>query len=95
MKLTSITALDVDSIEGKQLDLCKSNIIFSDVDCFCLQEKRKMKPEVFCVPNTSATASAMSMAGSMAGDTQISAVKAGETFRLRLEMGELLAPMQI
>ena len=37
------------SIEGKQLDLCKRNIIFCHVDCFCLQErkKRKMKPEVF------------------------------------------------
>ena len=37
------------SIEGKQLNLCRGNIIFSRVDSFCLQErkKRKMKPEVF------------------------------------------------
>ena len=47
-------------IEGKQLNLCKGNIIFCHVDCFCLQGKKtKMKPEVFCVPNTEATASAM------------------------------------
>ena len=50
--------IDVHSIEGKQLDLCKDNIILSRVHCFCLQEeKREIKPEVFCVPNTSATAS--------------------------------------
>ena len=47
------------SIEGKQLNLCKGNIIFCHVDCFCLQEKRKMKPDVFCVPNTEATTSAI------------------------------------
>ena len=36
------------SIEGKQLNLCRGNIIFCHVDSFCLQEeKRKMKPEVF------------------------------------------------
>ena len=47
------------SIDGKQVDICKGNIILSHEDCFCLQEKKgKMKPEVFCVPNTSATASA-------------------------------------
>ena len=40
MTLTSGT------IEGKQLDLCKRNIIFCHVDCFCLQE-RKMTLEVF------------------------------------------------
>ena len=53
--------IDVGSIAGKQLNLCKGNIIFCHVDCFCLQErkKRKMKSEVFCVSNTSATASAM------------------------------------
>ena len=28
-------------IEGKQLDLCKCNIIFCHVDCFCLQEKKE------------------------------------------------------
>ena len=34
-------------IEGKQFDLCKCNITFCHIDCFCLQErkKRKMKPE--------------------------------------------------
>ena len=37
------------SIEGKQLNLCRGNIIFCYVDCFCLQEreKKKMKPVVF------------------------------------------------
>ena len=37
------------SIEGKQLDVCKCNIIFCHVDCFCLQERKKlrMNPEVF------------------------------------------------
>ena len=29
------------SIEGKQLNLCKCNIIFCHVDSFCLQEKIK------------------------------------------------------
>ena len=29
------------SIEGNQLDLCKCNIIFCHVDCFCLQEKKE------------------------------------------------------
>ena len=47
------------SIEGKQLNLCKGNIIFCHVDCFCIQGERKMKPEVFCILNTEATASAM------------------------------------
>ena len=38
------------SIEGNQLSLCKDNVIFCHVDCFCLQgNKRKIKPEVFCV----------------------------------------------
>ena len=51
--------IDVGSIEGRQLDLCKGNIILSHADCFCLQgKKRKMKPS-FCVPNTSVTVSAM------------------------------------
>ena len=27
-------------IERKQLDMCKGNIIFCHVDCFCLQEKK-------------------------------------------------------
>ena len=52
--------LTLGSTEGKQLNLCKSNIIFCHVDCFCMHGgKRKMKPEVFCVPNTEATASAV------------------------------------
>ena len=47
------------SIEGKQLDLYKGNIIFYHVDSFCLQErKRKMKREVFSDPYTEATVSA-------------------------------------
>ena len=33
------------SIEGKQLDLCKCNIIFCHVDCFCLQEREKKEDE--------------------------------------------------
>ena len=33
--------IDVGSIEGKQLDLCKSNIIFCHVDCFCLQGEKE------------------------------------------------------
>ena len=37
-------------IEGKQLDLCKGNIIFCYVDCFCLQEKRKMKEKYLAFP---------------------------------------------
>ena len=39
--------IDVIGIKGKQLDLCKGNMIFCHVDCLCLQEKR-VKPEVFC-----------------------------------------------
>ena len=36
-------------LREKQLDLCKGDIIFCHVDCFCLQERKekKMKPEVF------------------------------------------------
>ena len=42
MRLTSV------SIEGKQLNLYRGNIIICHVDSFCLQgKKRKMKPEVF------------------------------------------------
>ena len=51
--------IDVGSIEGKQLDLCKCNIIFCHVDCFCLQGKKDNEGEVFCVPNTLETTSAM------------------------------------
>ena len=29
------------SIEGKQLNLCRGNIIFCHVDSFCLQEEEK------------------------------------------------------
>ena len=32
-----------DSIGGKQLDLCKGNVIFCRVDCFCLQERKGIK----------------------------------------------------
>ena len=46
------------SIEGKQLILCRGNIIFCHVDSGCLQKKRKMKREVFSDPYTEATASA-------------------------------------
>ena len=38
------------SIKGKQLNLCKGNIIFCHVDCFCLQKKRKMKEKYFAFP---------------------------------------------
>ena len=40
MKLTSV------SIEGKQLNLCKGNIIFCHVDFFCLQGKIKGSKEL-------------------------------------------------
>ena len=36
---------DVGSIEGKQLNLCRGNIIFCHVDCFCLQERKKKEDE--------------------------------------------------
>ena len=49
------------SIEGKQLNLCRGNIMFFHVDSFCLQgKKRKMKREVFSDSNTEATALAIS-----------------------------------
>ena len=41
------------------MDLRKGNIILSMQAAFVYRKKRKMKPEVFCVPNTSATASAI------------------------------------
>ena len=44
MTLTSVV------LREKQLDLCEGNIIRSHVDCFCLQEKSNMKPEVFALP---------------------------------------------
>ena len=47
------------SIEGKQLNLCRGNIMFCHVDFFCLQEKRKMKREVLSDSNNEATASAI------------------------------------
>ena len=54
-----VMTLRLGSIEGTQLNLCKGNNIFCHVDCFCLQGKKKrIKPEVFSVSNTSATASA-------------------------------------
>ena len=55
MKITSITQIQssvslkwelcndidrLDSIERKQLNLCKRNIIFCHVDCFCVQAKK-------------------------------------------------------
>ena len=52
MKLTSV------SNEGKQLNLCRGNTTFCHVDFFCLQEKGKMKREVFSDSYTEATASA-------------------------------------
>ena len=36
-----ITLTDVCSTEGKQMVMCKGNIIFCHVDCFCLQEERR------------------------------------------------------
>ena len=33
------------SIEGKQLNLCRGNIIFCHVDCFRLQEREKKEDE--------------------------------------------------
>ena len=50
--------IGVSSIEGQQLDLCKGDIIFYHVDCFCLQEKHENEGEAFCVPSTEVTASA-------------------------------------
>ena len=44
---------------GKLLDLCKGNIIFCHVDCFCLQEEMEDEGEVFCDPFSEATASAL------------------------------------
>ena len=41
------------SIEGKQLDLYKRNVIFCHVDCFCLQERKKKEDEarsIFLLP---------------------------------------------
>ena len=55
MKLSN--EIDVGSVEGK-LDLCKRNVIFCHVDCFCLQEKKE-EEEVFYVPYTEATVPAM------------------------------------
>ena len=40
--------IDVCSIEGKQSDLCKGNIIFCHVDCFCLQEREDEVRSIFC-----------------------------------------------
>ena len=34
------------SIEGKQLNVCRGNIIFCHVDSFCLQERKKKEDEV-------------------------------------------------
>ena len=45
------------SIEGKQLNLCRGNIIFCHVDSFCLQEEMEDE-EVFYDPYAEATASA-------------------------------------
>ena len=36
------------NIEGKQLNLCKGNIIFSQVDWFCLQEEKDEARSIFC-----------------------------------------------
>ena len=48
--------IDVSCIEGKQLGLCKGNIIFFHEDCICLQENKRS--EVFYANITLATASA-------------------------------------
>ena len=47
----------IDVFKAKQSDMCKRNVIFCHVDCLFTGEK--MKPEVFCAPNTSATVSAL------------------------------------
>ena len=39
MRLTSVV------LRENQLDLCKGNIIFCHVDCFCLQERKKKEDE--------------------------------------------------
>ena len=39
--------------------MCKGNVIFCHVDCFCLQEEKEDEREVFSVAYTEATASAM------------------------------------
>ena len=36
-----VMTLTSGTIEGKQLKLCRGYIIFCDVDCFCLQEKKE------------------------------------------------------
>ena len=54
MKLTSV------SIEGKQLNLCRGNIIFCHGIPFAYREKRKMKRELFSDSYTEATPSAIS-----------------------------------
>ena len=37
------------SIEGKQLNLCRGNIIFCHVDCFCSQGKKEdEKRSILC-----------------------------------------------
>ena len=37
----------MDSIEGKQLDMYKSNVIFCHVECFCLQEREDEARSIF------------------------------------------------
>ena len=39
------------SVEGKQSDLCKCNIIFCDVDCVCLQEEKDEASRIFLSAN--------------------------------------------
>ena len=46
------------SIEEKQLNLCRGNIIFCHVDSFSLQEEMEDEGEVFPDSYTEATASA-------------------------------------
>ena len=47
--------IDVGSIEGKQLDLCKRNIMFCHVDCLCLQKKGRWSQKYFFACDTSWT----------------------------------------
>ena len=47
------------SVEGKQLNLFRGNIIFCHVDSFCLQREMEDEGEEFCDPYAEATASAL------------------------------------
>ena len=49
------------SIEGKQLNLCRDNIIFCHADSFCLQEKKEDEKRSISDSDTEAIASAMKL----------------------------------